>query len=134
MMKSLQHEQTQMPSGCAFVCSNQCPWCFRILKNTHAVEAHVAMALKDCRCQKAQLKDINLSMNGKRIRANDMFFCEFCEIDFDNLLKYNKHVQLHASPGSGFFFAMNFANLRSADTETRCCRSSDRSATHRKDF
>ena len=102
MMKSLQHEQAPMPSACASVCSNQYPWCPRIPKNKYAAEAYVTRAFKNGRCQKAQLKASRLSMRGKRSKTNDMFFCKFCAIDFDNLLEYNKHAQLQGSPGSGF--------------------------------
>ena len=72
MMESLQHEQRPMPSGCAFVCSNQCSWCLRILKDKHAVEAHVTRAFKNGRCQKAQLEDKRLNMIGQRINCNDI--------------------------------------------------------------
>ena len=103
MMKSLQHEETPMPSGTAFVCSNQCPWCHRVFNNNLAAESHVTRAFKAGKCQNAKIKDKNLMMRGQRIKSDDICFLKFCEVNFDNLEEYNKHVSLHGKPGSGLF-------------------------------
>ena len=64
-MKSLQHEETQLPKGCAFVCSNQCPWCFRILKNEHAAKSHVTKSLQSLKMSRSL---------GSRIKSDNIFF------------------------------------------------------------
>ena len=76
MMKSMQHEQTPMPCGTAFVCSNQCPWCHRIFKNKIAAEAHVSRAFKAGKCQEANIKDKKIMMRGQRIKSDDISFLQ----------------------------------------------------------
>ena len=72
--KSLQHEQAPMPSGCAFVCSNQCPWCRRIFKNKKVTESHVTRSFKAKQCLHAKIKDKKLQMRGNQIKCDGIFF------------------------------------------------------------
>ena len=104
MMKSLHHEQAPMPSGCEFVCSNQSLWCFRILKNKHAVEAHVTRAFKIGRCQKAQLKDSKLSIRGTQINANDICF-------FSNSVRLILTICLSTTRMRNYMEALALANF-----------------------
>ena len=63
----------------------------------------MSRAFKAGKCQEAKIKDKKIMMRGQRIKSDDILFCKFCDVNFDTLMNYNKHVQLHGKPGSGFF-------------------------------